>query len=191
VKNSDAIPLGTIDPLRIVKNLIDTLFILWSKREFLQLGRLVTFRFTGLGILQGKAIDDAKWTTILAYCGGSVYRMEGDRIKLDPHGKPAYLSKCGHAPLTLGVQKTCSTCRYLICDKCEFCCKPCETIRLANLAEDEKEENVRRGNDYRHGNSQGRPAWEAYRESANDEVRWSSNGPPDWDIPIEAYESGY
>jgi cold shock CspA family protein len=191
VKNSEMIPLATIDPLCIVKKLIDTLSVLWSKREFLQLGRLVTFRFTGLGILRGKAIDDANWTTILAYCGGSVYRMEGDRIELDSQGKPVFLSKCGHAPLTLGVQKTCNTCRYLICDKCQFCCNPCEVVRLAKLAEDEKEKNARPVNDYRQSDLRGRPAWEACHETGDNELSYSSNKPPDWDIPIEAYESDY
>ena len=67
VKHWEMIPLGTIDPLCIVKRLIDTLSVLWSKREFLQLGSLVTFRFTGLGILQGKAIDDLRAPLILFF----------------------------------------------------------------------------------------------------------------------------
>ena len=187
VKNSEMIPLATIDPLCIVKGLIDTLSVLWSKREFLQLGRLVTFRFTGLGILRAKAIDDENWTTILAYCGGSVYRMEGDRIELDSQGKPVFLSKCGHAPLTLGVQRTCNICRYLICDKCQFCCNPCEAVRLAKLAEDEK--NVRPINDYRQSDLRDRPAWGAYHEIGDIEVAYSPNEAPVWEIPIEAYEN--
>jgi len=190
-KNSEVIPLGIIDPLCSVKRLIDTLSVLWSKREFLQLGRLVTFRFAGLGILQGKAIDSARWTTILAYCGGSVYRKNQGRIEFNSEGKPLFLSKCGNAPLTLGVQKTCDTCGYLICDKCHFCCKPCETVRLAKLAEDENEKNALRGNGYRQSGLRRRPTWEAYDETGDNEVPYSLNEPPDWDIPIEAYESDH
>jgi hypothetical protein len=50
---------------------------------------------------------------------------------------------------------------------------------------------VRPVNAYRQSDLRGRPAWEAYHETGDNEVPCSSNEPPDWGIPIEAYESDY
>jgi cold shock CspA family protein len=188
VQNSNMIPLATIDPLCILATLIETLCVLWSERESLQLGKLVTFKLTGLGILRGKAIDDSNWTSILAYCGGKTYRMERGRIELDPQGKPMFAGRCGHAPLILGSHKTCTTCRYLICDMCQFCCTQCEVFRLAKLVKDENKTNESRSNDSRRISPRGQPGGKAFLETGENGIPFWLNEPPDWDIPIEAHE---
>jgi cold shock CspA family protein len=190
-EHAESYPMGVLDPLCIVKNLIDTIALLWSNRESLKLDKLVTFRFTGLGILQGKEFDASKWITILAYCGGSVYEMDGDKVRLDSDGRPTFQSKCGYAPLILGVQNTCGTCGYLVCSQCEFCCRTCEEARFERQARAELEECVGARSGRAQGHGRARPGWDFYREPENDKHARSSDMPPAWDIPIEAYKDGY
>jgi cold shock CspA family protein len=103
-------PLGIVDPLDIISNLIDTLDILWSKGKQLSLQNFRSFKFHGLGLLQAKAEAYEKWTTILAYCGG---RIEG-------------IGKCGKRPLIYGRDQTCRPpCKRLVCPECGYCQRDC------------------------------------------------------------------
>lgn len=106
---SRTFPLGIVDPLDIIRNLIDTLVTLWQVNDQLSLKNIRSFQFRGLGLLRGRAADGDNWTTILAYCGG---RTEQN-------------VKCGERPLIYGKAKTCPVCKRLICPQCGFCQQGC------------------------------------------------------------------
>lgn len=130
-------PLGAIDPLGLVRALVKTLTILWDNRGKTKLENLSSFRFGGLGILQGREIDRREWKTIVAYCGGTVYQTDGEgNVILDPEGRPlAEKGKCGKSPLLIGVEANCPACGKLVCGKCGFCSKPCQERKFAERAE--------------------------------------------------------
>ncbi len=102
-------PASLIDPLLIIKKLIETLNTLWGHRHSARLVSLRRFSFRGEGLLKGLDPDDNK-VTVLAYCGGFVEDK----------------GKCGHSPLIIGQNKTCSTCQMLVCDKCGHCSEQCK-----------------------------------------------------------------
>lgn len=164
-------PLGAIDPLGQVANLIKTLSILWKSRGRTNLKRFSNFRFSGLGILQGRERNSQVWETIVAYCGGTAYEMdEGGSIHLTPEGKPKKeKGKCGFAPLIVDNDVTCQFCRKLICKECGFCSQSCQDRRFA-------EQKIK-------SNSTGLKAGMSSPASPK------KIEPPDWDdIPIDYYE---
>ena len=167
-------PLGAIDPLGLVESLITTLSILWGGREDTNLERFSNFRFSGLGILQGRERDRRDWTTIIAYCGGTSYRTDEEgKVLLTPEGKPVgEKGKCGNVPLIIGDSATCPACGKLICKECGFCCLPCQERQFAERAEKECAQRQRAASRARTGNGGGSdPRWE--------------------EIPLEAYENDF
>ena len=164
-------PLGAIDPLGLVANLIKTLSTLWKGRNETNLERFSSFRFTGLGILQGRERNRRDWTTIIAYCGGTAYRTDdAGNVMLTHDGKPVgEKGKCGNIPLIIGDSVTCPTCRKLICKKCGFCSLPCQEKQFAERAEMNRTARQLAAVGAR----------TAYRGSAD--PRWA-------EIPLEAYE---
>lgn len=110
--------LGVYDPLSLIKNLCDTLISLWDfvEKGLISLREFISFRFLGLGILQGLSGGNS-WKTVIAYCGGTV--------------ETARNVKCGRSPLIIGRERSCS-CGKLICSdsKCDFCSENCRD-RLA------------------------------------------------------------
>ena len=105
-------PASLIDPVRVLKTLIETLNTLWGSRHSTNLVSLRSFVFRGEGLLRG--IDrQGRKVTVLAYCGGFI------------KGK----GKCGHSPLVIGQQETCRNCQMLICDKCGHCSERCKRGR--------------------------------------------------------------
>lgn len=130
-------PLGAIDSLNLVASLVKTLTSLWDIRSNTALKGYSSFRFGGLGLLQARRNKDLEWTTILAYCGGTEYlKGRNGRIDLSNEGRPTSRGKCGHMPLIIGIQKTCSHCRKLLCDKCGFCTVACREQGFKPLALD-------------------------------------------------------
>lgn len=130
-------PLGAIDPLNLVANLVQTLTLLWENRSITALNEFSSFRFGGLGLLQARRNDDVEWTTILAYCGGTEYvKTEDGGIFLSEAGHPTPKGKCGHTPLVLGNHQTCSSCQKLLCDRCGFCSVVCRDRAFQALAHD-------------------------------------------------------
>jgi hypothetical protein len=105
----DLRPIGILDPLNIISELIDTLEILWENKNQISLTEFQDFKFRGFGILEGRKFHENRYTTILAYCGGTIERK----------------GKCGNKPLIIGREKTCPSCRKLICNKCGFCSNDC------------------------------------------------------------------
>ena len=171
-RNQCVHPLGAIDPLRLIDNLIKTLTTLWEHRDKTDLKRFSSFRFGGLGILQGREPDRSEWTTIVAYCGGTVYDMdERGTVLVTSEGQPqSTKGKCGHTPIVIGINRSCPSCRKLICDKCGFCCVPCREQSFRALA-DERVNNP--------APPKGPP-----REPSN-----VGHEMPNWEsIPLEAYE---
>ncbi len=164
-------PLGAIDPLGLVVNLIKTLSTLWKGRNETNLERFSSFRFTGLGILQGRERNRRDWTTIIAYCGGTAYRTDdAGNVMLTHDGKPVgEKGKCGNVPLIIGDSVTCPTCGKLICKKCGFCSLPCQEKQFAERAE------------------MNRTARQPAAVGARAANRGSAD--PRWaEIPLEAYE---
>ncbi|CAN5380472.1 hypothetical protein BH10PSE3_BH10PSE3_07620 [soil metagenome] len=131
-------PLGAIDPLRLIQNLVKTLTTLWDHRAKSDLERFSSFRFGGLGILQGRQLDRSEWSTIVAYCGGTVYETdERGMVIVTPEGQPqSTKGKCGHTPIVIGMNQSCPSCRKLICDKCSFCSAPCREHAFRALADE-------------------------------------------------------
>lgn len=165
-------PLGAIDPLGIVKELIETLSTLWIHRDKADLASFQNFRFVGVGMLQGRRRNQSMWNTIIAYCGGTVYKLDADRnVILDAYGKPVSESgKCGAYPLIVGSSSNCADCGKLLCGKCGFCSKPCQDLRFARIAE-ERRSGARSPGKNRALNNYG----------------WTTE-PPKWEeIPDEAY----
>lgn len=130
-------PLGLIDPVGLIDSLCSSLEILWNHRQQLNLARFMSFRFSGLGLLQGREGFSSPWETILAYCGGREYGRDAENnVVVDDQGKPTQvLGKCGEAPLVLGREKLCASCHKLICSSCGFCSLKCEQERFEKLAE--------------------------------------------------------
>lgn len=170
-------PLGAIDPLGLVSGLIKTLSILWEGREFTKLERFSNFRFSGLGILQGRERSQRDWTTLVAYCGGTAYWTDDEgNVLLTPDGKPdGEKGKCGNVPLIIGDSKTCSSCGKLICKKCGFCCLPCQERQFAEQARRKRTERAER-----------------QRAAASTRMAYRSSSDPRWEeIPLEAYENEF
>ncbi|MBK9784826.1 MAG: hypothetical protein IPP59_11970 [Betaproteobacteria bacterium] len=130
-------PLGLIDPVGLVDGLCSSLEILWQHRQRLNLARFKNFRFSGLGLLQGREGISSPWETILAYCGGREYGRDiENKVLVDNEGKPTQiLGKCGQAPLVLGREKLCPACHKLVCGSCGFYSQKCEQERFEQLAE--------------------------------------------------------
>ena len=167
-------PLGAIDPLGLVLNLIKTLSNLWEGRNETNLGRFSSFRFIGLGILQGRERNRRDWTTIIAYCGGTAYRTDdAGNVTLTQDGKPVgEKGKCGNVPLIIGDAATCPACGKLICEKCGFCSLLCQERQFAERAEKER----------------------TARQMATARARGADGGSSDprWvEIPLEAYEDDF
>lgn len=126
-------PFGLIDPLGIIDSICSSLETLWNSRHAINLDRFVSFRFSGLGLLQGREGVSYHWQTILAYCGGKEYgRDDEGNVILDGNGTPQrILGKCGKSPLVLGQEKLCDSCHKLICSSCGFCSPSCEHDRFS------------------------------------------------------------
>ncbi|WP_312734346.1 cold shock domain-containing protein [Brevundimonas sp.] len=171
IDGSPRFPLGAIDPLQLVSNLLKTLQTLWDGRGETRLARFKQFRFVGLGILQGRESQERPWTTIIAYCGGVQYETDKDGHIEFHEGVATPKGKCGNTPLIIGHSRTCPSCRKLICSKCSFCSQPCRDQSLVEAASQEMERiRLRRG---------------------QHEVRWASQSspPPAWEeVPLDAYE---
>lgn len=169
-------PLGAIDPLGLVDELVNTLTTLWSGRAKANLDRFSSFRFGGLGILQGREKEQQNWVTIVAYCGGVVYgKDESGAVLLTADGRPqSEKGKCGHTPLIIGKNSTCPSCGKLVCDKCGFCSKPCQEHSFRDLAELNKRKSAQRRS---HGGVN-------YNGLEAAEKRWE-------DVPLEAYKDDY
>ncbi len=128
---SRTFPLGIVDPLDIIPNLIETLTTLWQENDQLSLKNIRSFQFLGLGLLRGRAAEDDNWTTLLAYCGGRTKQKV----------------KCGKRPLIYGREQTCPTCKRLICSQCGFCQQGCP--EYSKRREDSPETNyLSRGEGY-------------------------------------------
>ena len=122
IERKNNLPLGIVDPLSIIDNLVISLQIVWEHRisNDWDLSQFQVFSFKGLGWLVGstdKSFQSRK--TILAYCGGK----DGD-------------VSCGNTPLLIGKHETCVNCGRLICDKCGFCSESCRNNK--NDTENEK-----------------------------------------------------
>jgi hypothetical protein len=169
-------PLGAIDPLGLVDELVNTLTTLWSGRNEANLDRFSSFRFGGLGILQGRKKEQQNWVTIVAYCGGVVYiKDDFGAVMLDAEGRPqSEKGKCGHTPLIIGKNSTCPSCGKLVCDKCGFCTKPCQEQSFRDLAELNKRKSAQR-------RSQRGPSYDGLEAA---EKRWEG-------VPLEAYKDDY
>ena len=119
-------PLGLADPLALIEGLCGSIEVLWQHRQALKLDRFVSFRFSGLGLLQGRMSAQSPWETILAYCGGWVRTdtaAEGFTSSGFKRGKK--LGRCGNSPLVLGKDPLCPVCHKLICGQCGFCSQAC------------------------------------------------------------------
>jgi cold shock CspA family protein len=168
-------PLGAIDPLELVGGLVKTLKTLWAHRADTRLESFSSFRFGGLGILQGRETEGHEWTTILAYCGGTVYQTgEDGTAVLSADGQPIPMSKCGHAPLVIGRNRTCPACRKLLCDKCGFCSLPCEERSRGHVRDQENTRHAR-----------------AKTIAPKTQVDTGHDGPRWEQIPLEAYEDEF
>ncbi len=169
-------PLGAIDPLGLIDNLIKTLTTLWDHRAKSDLKRFSSFRFGGLGILQGREPDRSEWTTIVAYCGGTVYETD-DRgtVLVTPEGQPqSTKGKCGHTPIVIGMNRSCPSCKKLICDKCGFCSVPCREQSFRALADEQV-------------NNPAPPKGRSGSTPSN-----VGHEMPNWEsIPLEAYEDEF
>lgn len=131
-----AYPLGAIDPLGLVRALVDTLTALWLGRKKTSLARFSSFRFGGLGILQGREATQARWMTLVAYCGGTIYQTdESGTVLVNDEGEPKYVKgKCGRSPLVIGRDRTCVDCGKLICSTCGFCSDSCQSKLFQGVA---------------------------------------------------------
>lgn len=179
--HSVSYPLGAIDPLGLVNGLVQTLSTLWKNRGDLNLDRFTNFRFSGLGILQGRERERNVWNTIIAYCGGTAYRMDDSgNVVLGPDGKPVGVNgKCGNFPLVIGDSATCPTCGKLICKKCGFCCPPCQDRLFAERAKAEREKL-----ESRTLSQPQRQAAPGSDEESNEDSRWVK-------VPLDAYEDDF
>ncbi len=164
-------PVGAIDPLGIVRQLVSTLGIVWQNRTVARLEHVSSFRFVGLGLLQGRERDRSGWRTILAYCGGMAYdRDESGEVKVGVNRKPVKVyGKCGNTPLVVGRDANCQECGKLVCGECGFCSPPCQERQFSKIAE--RAEQARRA------------------EVERLTIRASIGPVPEWDdIPLDVYE---
>lgn len=106
-------PLGLEDSQQYVANLIG---ILAGVRDevFRQQIDLTGFKMTHPSVLRGLK-RSGSWISLLAYCGG----------RLDFFGKSV---KCGATPLFFGKHEVCSSCGYLVCDRCGYCSRNCDLV---------------------------------------------------------------
>ncbi|MEE1652277.1 MULTISPECIES: hypothetical protein [Brachymonas] len=169
VDNCVTYPLGAIDPLGIVYELIEVLKSIWGHKDDVNLKDFHAFRFSGIGVLQGRRWESRQWKTIIAYCGGTVYERDEDGdVVLDYSGKMSIKGKCGNYPLVLGDSKSCKVCGWLICGKCGYCSPMCEKKRREDLAERAKKK--------------------VENSKAATSSHWAGSEPPVWEeIPLEAY----
>ncbi len=105
-------PLGIYDPLQTIKELCETLSLLWehTSNNQILISQFRIFKFDAKGLLRGKTNINDNLKTIIAYCGGYIKEK----------------GYCGFSPLIFGQQSTCPKCGYLICSnkKCGYCkCK--------------------------------------------------------------------
>ncbi len=113
-------PLNVEDPLGIINDLCRTLIDLYINPISLEkVKRYREFKFSGLGLLSGRQNNSEKWSTIIAYCGGSI-KNEG--------------RKCGFSPLVVEKHKTCPKCKHLICPDCDYCSYNCSEILVRENA---------------------------------------------------------
>jgi hypothetical protein len=103
------LPLGIYDPLGTIVGFIETLSTLWYYKDHTNLKDFELFKFNGVGLLEGKKLNQQKYETILAYCGGFI------------EGK----GRCGNNPLIIGKHDVCKLCGKLICDICGHCNTKC------------------------------------------------------------------
>lgn len=169
-------PLGAIDPLGLVRELIGTLSILWDNREATNLNAFSSFRFSGLGLLQGRERNRTSWKTLVAYCGGTAYKMDSNgHVILNAGGAPEQIKgKCGNAPLVIGEAANCRACGKLVCSLCGFCNLDCQKREFARRAEEAR-------------------STRANQASARPGIPFSGVGAaPRWeDIPLEAYANDF
>jgi hypothetical protein len=186
-KTTYGAPLGLADPLELIDGLCGSIEVLWQHRQAFKLDRFVSFRFSGLGLLQGRISAQSPWETILAYCGGWV-RSDTATDGFSPTGFEAgqKLGRCGNSPLVLGKEPLCPVCHKLICGKCGFCSQGCEESRMGKNTpgvEGFTSESPATGQQHS-GHSDGLSNWA-------DESPGSS--PPHLDElpPIEYYDDGW
>ncbi|MGK7943953.1 MAG: hypothetical protein AB4058_05740 [Microcystaceae cyanobacterium] len=124
----DKKPLKIYDPLSMIEDLCKSLQILWQHRHKYDLTEFRIFKFSGRGLLRGKRNQSQqKYTTIMAFCGGDVYK---DNI----YNSKNYQGKCGFTPLVIGQNDTCETCQLLICPECGDClCQRTKIDKIKNL----------------------------------------------------------
>lgn len=138
-ERSFSYPLGIYDLLKTVYNLCLALEKVWERRHDDALRGMSVFRLTGKGLLQGKSAGRQAFTTLLAYCGGSI------------EGK----GKCGYSPLIIGVHPTCDYCRKLICRECDFCKRGCQRPKVGAAQTTSTSADVQRLLDqYEYGDSE-------------------------------------
>ena len=113
-KESSKYPLGIYDPLKTVYNLCLALEKVWERRHDSALQEMSVFQLTGRGLFRGRSTSHRSFTTLLAYCGGSIKKK----------------GKCGYSPLIIGVHPVCSHCRKLICQECNFCEQDCQRLKV-------------------------------------------------------------
>jgi cold shock CspA family protein len=169
-------PLGAIDPLGLVDELINTLTTLWGGRAEANLDRFFNFRFGGLGILQGREKEQRNWVTIVAYCGGIVYQADqSGAVLINADGRPqSEKGKCGNTPLIVGKNRTCPSCGKLVCDKCEFCSKACQEQKFRELVELNKRKSAQR-------QPPETPSYDGLEAAEN---RWK-------EVPFDAYKDDF
>lgn len=116
-------PIGILDPLGTITNLIDTLSSLWEEGEVIKIREFKYYSFNYRGILKGKRNrNDERMTTIMAYCGGSIIGKD-----------KKYKGKCLCSPLILGKNKECPICGHLICGICDYCNNKCPRYKNNHL----------------------------------------------------------
>jgi hypothetical protein len=112
-------PLLVADVTREVDALLTSLSALIAEKEIREFR---IFGISGPGIVRGKrCMGEAKWTTLLAYCGGWI----------------GHERKCMKNPLILGRQLPCG-CGHLVCDQCGYCdprCPECGPRQAKRLEE--------------------------------------------------------
>jgi hypothetical protein len=108
-----SIPLGVLDPVEIVSELVDVLAKVSTHCSLSGHG-FTRFKLTGKNLLRG-CRRNGTWQTLLAYCGGWKKLNGGREVK------------CGRNPLFIGQSEVCLAegCGYLICDRCGHCRAEC------------------------------------------------------------------
>lgn len=104
-------PLGCLDPLEIIYQLLSVLADIVAKCEDLAKYQFTQFRLQGTGILQARR-KFGKWYTVYAYCGGWLRTDHGQSVR------------CGNNPIYAGANPWCESCGHLICNRCGYCSSP-------------------------------------------------------------------